>query len=179
MQIATLLAAFALVATNIDTIVNFWNKYFGNSDEIEALVSPTNRQVAEIPNPSGIVLDLVQSPREQDKDKQTYDLYLENTRKTDVLLAGVAYKPGYQPLAAWSGNSSHQLAPNANYTINVTASGVGDQALAPPYLLKAGSKAAIRITFNKVHHQDRFKSSIGFQILDSRGTAVATVDVLD
>ena len=178
--ILTVLAGTAAAVTNIDSLANIWNKYFGKPPEIPALDQafnlPNLRQVKN----SGVSLELVQAPTEQNSDALIFDVYLRNESDKDLLLAKLAYGWGspYFASATIGSTGSRPFSPDSSYEIAVQSNRKGDFALSPPYLLKSMSRAPIRFRFTRSDHAAFDSSDLSFSLFDSAGREVAAINGL-
>jgi hypothetical protein len=165
------LTAFTAAVTNIDKLATLWSKHFGKTNKIEALSDAVNQALP--PQFNRLVeLELVQAPKNQDKS-QVFDVYLKNKTNQDLLLTKMAFGAGFIYTSATI-NGSEKFFPNSSYQIPVRGPAKQSLALSPPYLLKAGSRGAIRFTFSP---SDRpIDYPLAFELYSSSGVKVAVVN---
>jgi len=165
------LAAFTAAVTNLDKIATLWSKYFDKDNKIEALSDAVNQALPSQFNPL-VELELVQAPKDQNKSP-VFDVYLKNKTNQDLLLTKVVFGAGFIYTSA-AINGSEKFFPDSFYQISVSGPAKQSRALSPPYLLKAGTRGAIRFTFSP---SDRpIDYPLAFELYSSSGVKVAVVN---
>ena len=173
-RIAIVLLALATITaalTNLDKIATLWAKYFGQPDEFESLSDAVNQALPPQFN-SLVELELVQRPREQG-DSQVFDVYLRNKTREDVLLSSAVFGVGFLHTSAGI-NGSEKFLPDSSYEILLKGSARQSIALSPPYLLKAGSRGAVRFTFSSA--DGPIRAPIAFELYASDGAKIAAIN---
>ena len=170
------LAALTLAATNLDRLAAIWSKHFGPPDELAALEDAVNLPLMPVATSSVVEVELVQSPIDQD-GSQVFDVYLKNTSSDDFLLTKVTFGRGVAYTSA-NLNISGKFFPDSSYTIRAEDDSKRSVALSPPFLLRAHSRAGIRLRFNLESQQSSVSTPIAFEIYDSAGAKIAAVNGL-
>ena len=165
------LAVLTTTVTNLDKIATIWSKYFGKSNEIQALSNAVNQSLPSQFNPL-VELELVQTPKDQD-ESQVFDVYLKNKTNKDLLLTKMVFGAGFIYTSA-AINGSQKFSPDSFYQIPVRGPAKHSLALSPPYLLKAGSRGAIRFNFSPANKPIDYP--LAFELYSSSGVKVAVVN---
>jgi hypothetical protein len=174
------LGGITAAVTNLDSLANMWHKYFGKPSEIPALGQAFNLPGLRQVKSSDVSLELVQAPVEQTSYTLVFDVYLLNESRNDLLVTKLAYGFGlpYFASATIDSSASRPFSPDSAYEISVQSNRKGDSALSPPYLLKGGSRAAIRFRFTRSDHAAFASSDLSFSLFDSAGHELATINGL-
>lgn len=123
-----------------------------------------------------VVVESVQAPRIEFQFYDLwYDVYLFNSSKEDVLLVAIIYD-SRTDIPHGDAMDSGPLLPNAKYEIPYEFGGSDRVALTPPYLLKAGSRGAIRFHFKPTEEIDALPHWFAVDLVDSRGRRTRMID---
>jgi hypothetical protein len=166
------LAAVATAASNADTLLTLWQKYFGRAS-LSPLEDARNAPRDLIYSSDPVSLELVQVAHDSESREQVYDLYMRNNTDRDLLLSEVRYGPGVAYLSMETHGLSGTTEPTAEYSIT-QREGSGSIALSPPFSLRAGALGALRL---RMPLQNPMQTS-AFQIIAADGTEVAAVNTM-
>lgn len=171
---APLLAGLTLFFTNLDKLGELWRKYFGPKP-IAELNDPRNLPTDLFGSNAPVRVKLVQAA-DQEPNSRTYDLYLENSGPSDLLLSEVKFGPGaaYASSTRTPGLSKAAL-PNASYRV-AAFSGRGTVALSPPYRLRANQNGAIRLVIETGSNEAASRGTVAFELYSADGEKVASIN---
>lgn len=172
---AGLIAALASAAAIIDFAARYWPQH----DRIEPLPNAYNKSTFDADTHPSVVVEALQGGDAESDSEVVLDAYLSNFSNTDVLFTNLEIPSFliafYSSAGIWPAGP---LNPSASYTITAAPRPKGFVPLAPPFLLRAHSRAGIRVRF-VARDGEQAPQVGGFVLYDTTGEKLIVGDRVD
>ena len=174
------LAFLALVLANMQTLIDFWKRNFGEETTIKplkgaiAMIIPTQersplRSNTGTANRLPVQIESLQHPGEAPMDYEFYfDVYLRNLSDRDLLLTSLDYKSAVEIPRGDTMPDAGAVVPNVMYNLTYKMGHRGSVALSPPYRLGPHALGAVRIKLVPDHEVEMIHAFEAW-LVDSEG----------